>query len=261
MRGWIGTGVAWAALAAASASAQPPARWVSIGTDPDSELFYDAASVVRRGGTVEYRLRAVMREERLGEMRSLAAHGQLDCAEQTIVYSAFQPFDAAGRPMARPEARTLPPEPIQPGGPQARLYQILCPGRLLRPLPAPPLMIVPWPRQPPPPMAPPTPPPRAPTRVRPAEWLTPPGSLVAANDYPAAAIRAGAAGRVEMRLFVSPAGRVQRCAVIVSSGSALLDETACRLLQERARFTPARNERGRRAVGTVTTAINWRLPD
>jgi len=166
--------------------------------------------------------------------------------------------------MAALPPRTLQPQPILPGAPQQRIYERLCPASLLRPLPTPPIMVMPSPRPPvpPPPIAraPPPPPPQA-TRVRPAQWLTPPGSLVTANDYPAAAIRAEAEGRVEVRLFVSPAGRVQRCAVLASSGSALLDETTCRLLQERARFTPARNERGRRAAGTVTTAITWRIPD
>lgn len=262
MRGWIGSGAVLIALVAAGAAAQPALRWVAVGSDADSELFYDAGSVTRRGEIVEFRLRAVMRDDSGADMRSLTARGRMDCAAQTLAYSNFQPFDVAGQPMSAPPARALPPEPVRPDGPQARLYQRLCPGRLLMPLPVPPLMIVPSPRPPSLPVAPPAPPPppRS-TRIRPAQWLTPPGSLITTNDYPGAAARAEQQGRVEVRLFVSSAGRVQRCAVLVSSGTPLLDETACRLLSERARFTPARNERGRRAVGTVTTAINWRLPD
>lgn len=269
MRGLIATGVIVSALAATSAAAQTSGgaagRWIEVGTDADSILSYDPASVSRRGTIVEYRLRAVMRPELAGEMRSVTARGRLDCGAQTDVYWDFQRFDAAGQPMAPLPARTMSPEPILRGSLQQRFYERLCPVSLQRPLPpSVPLMIVPSPRPPAPrpPIAPPAPPaPPAPTRVRPAQWRVPPSSLITSNDYPAPSIRAEEEGRTEVRLFVSTAGRVQRCAVLVSSGFERLDAATCRVLTERARFTPARNERGRRAVGMVTAGITWRLPD
>lgn len=251
-------------LAAAGALAQPAPRWVSVGNDPDSELFYDAARVTRRGAIVEYRLRAVMRDDSRGEMRSLTAQGRLDCAEQTVVYSGFQPFDAAGRPMELPAARTQAPQPVWPGGPQARLYERLCPGRLLRPLPAPPIMVVPSPRPPAPtpPITPPAPPPpRAPDRSARAQWQVQPHSLITTRDYPSAALRADEQGRTQVRLAVARSGRVTGCTVTISSGSAALDAATCRLLQERARFTPARDARGRRTTDTIPAAITWQIPD
>lgn len=266
MRGSIGAGIVLALVATGAAAQRPAAtRWIEVGTDADSILSYDPASVSRRGAIIEYRLRAVMRPELAGEMRALTARGRLDCGAQTIVYSDFQRFDAADRPMAPLPARTMSPEPVLRGSLQQRFYERLCPASLQRPLPSSvPLMIVPSPRPPAPrpPIVPPAPPaPPVPTRIRPAQWRVPPSSLITSNDYPAASIRAEEEGRTEVRLFVSTAGRVQRCAVLVSSGFERLDVTTCRLLTERARFTPARNERGRRAVGTVTAGVSWRLPD
>ena len=86
------------------------------------------------------------------------------------------------------------------------------------------------------------------------------GDYVSDADYPASARRAGIEGRVDLRLRVSAAGRVTRCTVIRSSGSQVLDTTACRVLHARARFFPATNRRGRAVAGFVNHGVRWTLP-
>lgn len=81
------------------------------------------------------------------------------------------------------------------------------------------------------------------------------------EDYPAEAIRNHEEGTVQFRLSVGADGRPTGCAVTASSGSAILDATTCRIVMERARFTPARDEKGNAVPDEVTARINWRLPD
>jgi periplasmic protein TonB len=69
------------------------------------------------------------------------------------------------------------------------------------------------------------------------------GQIVRA-DYPRAAVEARAEGRVEVRFTVTPDGGVRNCRVHRSSGSAALDQTTCRLIEQRFRWTPARDARG-----------------
>jgi TonB family protein len=85
--------------------------------------------------------------------------------------------------------------------------------------------------------------------------------LLSDDDYPAEAIRKGEQGTVGFRLAVSPEGLVTDCSVIASSGSAILDGQTCRLMSERARFTPARDVRGGAAADTVQARIRWILPE
>lgn len=85
-------------------------------------------------------------------------------------------------------------------------------------------------------------------------------SYVSDADYPPAAIRAHEEGRTAFRLAVGPDGRVSACTITESSGSAALDETTCRILRLRARFTPARDARGNPVGDNVSGALNWSLP-
>ncbi len=86
-------------------------------------------------------------------------------------------------------------------------------------------------------------------------------ALVQPGDYPAAALREGQEGRVEFQLSVDTSGRVTRCTISRSSGSAALDSTTCRLMQRRARFTPAVNDKGLTVEGEVRSAIDWELDE
>lgn len=85
-------------------------------------------------------------------------------------------------------------------------------------------------------------------------------SYVTADDYPREAIRAGEEGTTGFRLTIGPDGRVTACTVEKSSGSALLDAATCRIMQSRARFTPAVDPAGRPTSDSVSARIAWRLP-
>lgn len=78
-------------------------------------------------------------------------------------------------------------------------------------------------------------------------------------DYPAAAIRAGAAGTTRIQLNVNSEGRVAACSVIGSSGNAALDSASCNLAQQRYRFRPA-TRNGRPVATTVVRSIRWTPP-
>lgn len=74
------------------------------------------------------------------------------------------------------------------------------------------------------------------------------------RDYPAAASRARVGGEVEVRFTIEPTGRVTGCRVTRSSGDAALDQTTCRLIEDRFRFRPATNAAG----DAIASAYGWR---
>ena len=85
------------------------------------------------------------------------------------------------------------------------------------------------------------------------------GSLIGMDDYPADALRGDEEGTVGFRLDVGPDGRVTGCAITASSGSGSLDSATCRLLTERARFTPARDSKGAAIADSLDSRILWRI--
>lgn len=85
-----------------------------------------------------------------------------------------------------------------------------------------------------------------------ADWVT-------SDDYPAAAKRRGELGTVSYLLSIDPAGAVTACKITGSSRVAVLDETTCRLLTERARFAPARDTSGNAVAGTFASKFRWSL--
>jgi len=76
-------------------------------------------------------------------------------------------------------------------------------------------------------------------------------------DYPPALRRAGIGGRVEVHMTVDPGGRVSRCVIARSSGSAELDALTCRLVSQRYRFDPARDARGQAVPDLVGESHLW----
>lgn len=64
------------------------------------------------------------------------------------------------------------------------------------------------------------------------------------NDHPSAAIETRPEGRVETRFMVGTDGRVSNCRVTRSSGNAALDQTTCRLIEQRFLWAPARDAQG-----------------
>lgn len=74
------------------------------------------------------------------------------------------------------------------------------------------------------------------------------------RDYPREASSAKTGGEVEVRFTIEASGRVSRCRVTRSSGDASLDETTCRLIEDRFRFKPATNAAG----DSIASQYGWR---
>lgn len=270
MEAWVWRAAAIGSVAAASLAAaqpaQPAERWLAFASDREGDYAYDQAGVERSGDKVTYRVRARFREVMDNAATTIAAI-EMDCRAQSMTDLRYTVHDAAGAailevevPAARRAARG-----IVPASPEEILYRSLCPERLVRPIEPPPPMIRAVPVPPvvmiaPP--APPAPPPPSPSPFRSrAEWVTPPSALIMEDDYPADALRNEEQGAVTVRLDIGRNGRVAACTILGSSGSLSLDSTTCRLFTMRARFTPARDRRGRTAPDQKATRIVWRIPE
>ena len=81
--------------------------------------------------------------------------------------------------------------------------------------------------------------------------------VVNINDYPRQARRSGEEGTSLLNLQIDTSGRLRGCTTAQSSGSALLDEQACRLYRERGRF----ERRGTSKPVTVQAPVKWVLVD
>ncbi len=110
-----------------------------------------------------------------------------------------------------------------------------------------------------PPAPPPPPPPRKAQSAAPARGDV--RSVFSNDDYPAAAIAAGAEGTAQAQLTIGADGRVTGCSLIKSTGNGSLDSTTCNILRRRVKFTPARDSNGNATADTYTTPpIRWVLP-
>lgn len=89
--------------------------------------------------------------------------------------------------------------------------------------------------------------------ANPGEWLT-------ENDYPKSALEKEHEGTTSFLLTVGADGRASTCKVTIGSGWEVLDEAACRIVSERARFSPALDKRGRVIAGTYANRIRWVIP-
>jgi len=173
-------------------------------------------------------------------------------------------FDVEEPPPPPPPDEPPPPPPDQ----QLQPPPVVTPPPIVQtPNPAP-VVITSVPTPPPvfvpaPVAAPPAPPPPAPPpRVSQAAGLRGnPGQFFGADNYPPAAIRAGAQGRVVARLSVGADGRVADCSVTASSGNDDLDSTTCRIARSRIRFTPAKDDNGNNMASTYTLPVRWVLPE
>jgi protein TonB len=87
------------------------------------------------------------------------------------------------------------------------------------------------------------------------------GGYVTQDDYPRAALRAGAAGTTAVHLTISAQGRVSECQVTRSAGFDALDKASCDLMLKRARFSPALDKDGKPVEGGYDTHVSWRLPE
>ena len=86
------------------------------------------------------------------------------------------------------------------------------------------------------------------------------GSWMSDDDYPAGALKRREEGTVAFSLLISPKGRIIRCAIKESSGSADLDERTCTIIRARGKFNPATDENGAPAFSEFTGRLTWMLP-
>ena len=77
------------------------------------------------------------------------------------------------------------------------------------------------------------------------------------SDLPRSAEEAGVGGSVGVRYLVDTNGRVIQCAVTRSSGNPELDATTCRLIKQRFRFDPSRDDHGRPVRAYVVENHSW----
>lgn len=87
-----------------------------------------------------------------------------------------------------------------------------------------------------------------------------PGSWITSDDYPPSALRENLQGAVGMRYTIQPDGHVRDCTVTKSSGSALLDGTACGIFTLHARYWPARDRTGRAIAAVERQTVRWQIP-
>jgi protein TonB len=158
-----------------------------------------------------------------------------------------------------PEQKPPPPPPEQKFEPPP----IVAPPPLVQtPTIAPPIVSVPTP---PPvvitPTAPPAPPPPpAPVVSKAAGAKGDPAQWVTSDDYPPAALREEREGVTKVTWQINEQGRIENCSVTASSGSPDLDETACRVLTRRGRYSPAMDQSGKPMRTTQSRTIRWQIP-
>ncbi len=80
------------------------------------------------------------------------------------------------------------------------------------------------------------------------------------DDYPADAMRNREQGTTRVALAIDVTGHISNCRVVGSSGSASLDATTCKLFIRRARFQPARDEKGQAVEQMIEEKVKWVLP-
>jgi TonB family protein len=113
--------------------------------------------------------------------------------------------------------------------------------------------------------------------MRSAKWILPaalaaaaPAAAAAAPDrqaeanaafteYPKASLANNEQGTVHYRVKIDRRGVPSQCEVTQSSGFERLDMATCNLLMSRARFTPARDSRGRAGRSTYDGRVIWRI--
>ena len=77
------------------------------------------------------------------------------------------------------------------------------------------------------------------------------------SDYPREAAELGAGGTVSVRYRVETDGHVTACVITRSSGNRILDETTCRLIEQRFRYEPSRDARGRPVISYIVRDNDW----
>jgi len=81
------------------------------------------------------------------------------------------------------------------------------------------------------------------------------------SDYPAGLGEAGVGGTVSVIFTILVDGTVTDCRITRSSGSRALDDTTCRIIEQRYYFDPSRDEEGRPIRSRMTENHEWVVED
>lgn len=88
-----------------------------------------------------------------------------------------------------------------------------------------------------------------------------PGAWLSDRDYRSSWARRELTGVATFRLDIAASGKVTGCRITGSTGHSQLDEATCRLVQQRAKFQPARGSNGEPVSGHYTGSVLWQLPE
>jgi len=153
-------------------------------------------------------------------------------------------------PPPPPEQKFEPPPVVAP--PPIVSAPTLAPPTI-QTVPAPPPVITPAA-----PVAPPPPP--APVISKAAGPKGDPAAWFSTDDYPPGALRDQREGVTKIAYVINEQGRIDSCNVTGSSGSPDLDDTSCRLMLRRGRFSTALDQSGRPIKSSGTRNVRWQIP-
>jgi TonB family protein len=94
----------------------------------------------------------------------------------------------------------------------------------------------------------------------PASVIGDPAFGISYEDYPRGAWARHDEGLTRIGYDIAPDGMIENCRIVESSGYKDLDEAACRLATQRARYRPARDDTGAPMRSVGARAIRWSLP-
>ncbi|HEX6660308.1 MAG TPA: energy transducer TonB [Sphingomicrobium sp.] len=80
------------------------------------------------------------------------------------------------------------------------------------------------------------------------------------RDYPSEAMNRRQEGTAQFFLMIDQTGKVAACHVLKASGIPALDGMGCSVIQERAKFSPAMDSKGKPVRSTyITPPVSWRI--
>jgi TonB family protein len=85
-------------------------------------------------------------------------------------------------------------------------------------------------------------------------------SLFSSDDYPADALRRDLGGTAMIVALIDDKGKMADCAVVETSGVAVLDAQTCIMIRKRGKFTPAIGADGKPARAVFTQRVRWEIP-
>jgi hypothetical protein len=92
---------------------------------------------------------------------------------------------------------------------------------------------------------------------RPLKPATPPQTWVKQNDYPRSALQGRHSGLVQFRLDVDAAGKVFDCHILARTSPDDFADRTCRIMRERATFTPALDAQGNPVRSFFVSKMTW----